>query len=75
MVDFATVAYTPQAFFETSRQVGQVLLESDKIRPQKPGTQPYPFADVISKAALSTQLFKDPECWSSQGSNPRPPVL
>ena len=28
---------------------------------------------VITKAALSTQLFKDPECWSSQGLNPRPP--
>ena len=25
-----------------------------------------PFADVITKAALSPQLFKDPECWSSR---------
>ena len=25
-----------------------------------------PFADVISKAALSPQLFKDPECWSGR---------
>ena len=31
------------------------------------------FADVIAKAALSSQLFKDPECWSGQGLNPRPP--
>ena len=30
----------------------------------------YPFADVITKAELSSQLFKDPECWSSQGLNP-----
>ena len=26
------------------------------------------------KAALSTQLPKDPECWFAQGSNPRPPA-
>ena len=31
-------------------------------------------ADVITKAALSPQLFKDPECWSGQGLNPRPPA-
>ena len=31
-----------------------------------------PFADVIRKAALSPQLFKDPECWSGRGLNPRP---
>ena len=29
------------------------------------------FADVITKAALSSHLFKDPECWSGRG-NPRP---
>ena len=28
------------------------------------------FADVVTKAALSSQLFKDPECWSSRGLNP-----
>ena len=33
-----------------------------------------PFADVITKAALSSQLFKDPECWSGRGLNPRPPA-
>ena len=27
----------------------------------------------IKKAALSPQLFKDPECWSGRGLNPRPP--
>ena len=32
-------------------------------------------ADVITKAALSPQLFKDPECCSGGGSNPRPPAL
>ena len=26
------------------------------------------------KAALSSQLFKDPECWSGQGLGPRPPA-
>ena len=28
-----------------------------------------PFVDVITKAALSSQLFIDPECWSGRGSN------
>ena len=28
------------------------------------------FADVFTKAALSSQLLKDPECWSSRGLNP-----
>ena len=28
----------------------------------------------IKKAALSSQLFKDPECWSGRGSNPWPPA-
>ena len=38
------------------------------------GFCPYPFADVITKAALSSQLFKDPECWSAGGSNRWPPA-
>ena len=29
----------------------------------------YCFADVITKAALSSKLFKDPGCWSDRGSN------
>ena len=29
-----------------------------------------PFADVIAKAALSPQLFKDHECWSGWGLEP-----
>ena len=44
--------------------------------------RPYPrrlesltiFADVITKAALSPQLLKDPECWSGRGLNPQPPA-
>ena len=28
----------------------------------------------VTNAALSTQLFKDSECWSGQSSNPRPPA-
>ena len=28
-----------------------------------------PFADVFTEAALSPQLFKDPECWSGRGLN------
>ena len=28
-----------------------------------------PFADVITKAALSSQLFKEPESWYGRGSN------
>ena len=36
---------------------------------------PYSFRTVvISKAALSSQLFKDPESWSGRGSNPWPPA-
>ena len=42
--------------------------------------RPYPrrlesltFADIITKTALSLQLVKDPERWSSQGLNLRPP--
>ena len=31
-------------------------------------------ADVITKAALSPQLFKDPEGWSGLGLNLEPPV-
>ena len=31
-------------------------------------------ADVITKAALSPQLFKDPEGWSGRGLNLRPPT-
>ena len=27
------------------------------------------FADVVTKVALSTQLFKNPECWSGRGLN------
>ena len=34
----------------------------------------YPFAGVITKAACSPQLFKDPECWSGRGFNLRPPA-
>jgi len=29
---------------------------------------------VITKAALSPQLFKDPECWSGRDLNLRPPA-
>ena len=31
-------------------------------------------AGVVTKAARSPQLFKDPECWSGRGLNPRPPA-
>ena len=37
--------------------------------------RPYPKRlRLITKAALSSQLFKDPECWSSRGSNPWSPA-
>ena len=29
-------------------------------------------ADVVTMAALSSQLFKDHECWSGRGLNLRP---
>ena len=31
------------------------------------------FAEVITKAALSFQLLKDPECWFGRGLDPRSP--
>ena len=31
-----------------------------------------PFADVITKAALSPHLFKDSECWSGRDLNLQP---
>ena len=33
-----------------------------------------PFADVITKVALSPHLFKDPKCWSGRGLNLQPPA-
>ena len=30
--------------------------------------------NVFTKAALSPQLFKDPECWSGRDLNQRPPA-
>ena len=30
--------------------------------------------DLFTKAALSSQLFKDPECWSDRGLNQWPPT-
>ena len=36
--------------------------------------RPYPSTDVITKAALSSQLFKGPECWSGRSLNKRPPA-
>ena len=33
-----------------------------------------PLSEKTRKAALSSQLFKDPECWSGQGLDPRPPA-
>ena len=33
---------------------------------------PRRLADVITKAVLSSQLFKDPECWSGWDLNPQP---
>ena len=32
------------------------------------------FAGVITKAARSPQPFKNRECWSGRGLNPRPPA-
>ena len=40
----------PIRFLETPRSLSEYIL----------------IADVITKAALSPQLFKDPECWSGR---------
>ena len=42
-----------------------LILEDQKV---------YLFVDVILKADLSSQLFEDPECWSTRGLNARPPA-
>ena len=62
----------PQIFFitcaracETGLRFIVLIREDQKVKP---------FADVITKAALSTQLFKDPECWSGRGLNLRSPA-
>lgn len=34
----------------------------------------WPFANVITQAALSTRLFKDPECWHGHNLNSRTAV-
>ena len=41
-------------------------------RPYRGRLESLPFADVITKVALSSQLFKDPECWSHRGLNQWP---
>ena len=80
---YTTGVYVPYSF----RTVVWVLLRptrTDKCECCETGPTvfpPYPrvesltsFADVITKAALSPQLFKDPECLSGRGLNPRPPA-
>ena len=80
-VGHTTGVYVPYSF----RKVVWVLLRPQepniKVKLLWDGTQGFlslsektrksikPFVDVITKAALSSQLFIDPECWSGQGSN------
>ena len=45
-------------------------MEHTVFHPYPRGLEKKPFAEVITKAALSSQLFKDPECWSSRGFQP-----
>ena len=45
-------------------------MEHTVFHPYPRGLEKKPFAEVITKVALSSQLFKDPECWSSQSLNP-----
>ena len=56
-------------YFDNKRMFSYLNRYKEGKRLQKP------FADVITKAALSSQLFKDPECWFGWGLNPRPPAL
>jgi len=39
-----------------------------------PYPRTYPIVVVITKAARSPHLLKDPECWSGRGLNQRPPA-
>ena len=59
-----------QGFFN----VPQIIIRNECCETGPTVYRPYPFADVITKAALSPQLFKDPECWSGRALNPRPPA-
>ena len=54
-------------YFDNKRMFSYLDRYKEGKRLQKP------FADVITKAALTSQLFKDPEYWSGRDSNPRPP--
>ena len=57
-------------------------ISGSSVRRDQRFFRPYPrglesltaFVDVITKAALSSQLLKDPECWSGRYLNPRPPA-
>ena len=48
--------------------------EPDKWKSCETGPTAFRSYPRILEAALSSQLFKDPECWSGQGLNPRPPA-
>ena len=48
--------------------------EPDKWKCWETGPTAFCSYPRILEAALSSQLFKDPECWSGQGLNPRPPT-
>ena len=57
-------------------------ISGSSVRRDQRFFRPYPrglesltaFVDVITKAALSSQLLKDPKCWSGRYLNPRPPA-
>ena len=57
-------------------------ISGSSVRRDQRFFRPYPrglesltaFVDVITKAALSSQLLKDPKCWSGRYLNPQPPA-
>ena len=58
----------------TSRGVVNTEEFTTVYRPQPRTLESLPIWRRITKAALSTQLFEDPECWYGRGSDPHPPT-
>ena len=58
----------------STRTTGSCEISESVVRRELFFFRLYPrrLADVITKAVLSSQLFKDPECWSGWDLNPQP---
>ena len=69
-----TPGSTSPTLFEQRWGFFYVPKEPDKWKCWETGPTAFCSHPRILEAALSSQLFKDPKCWSGQGLNPRPPA-